>query len=94
MISGFSVNSFANEITDDDRHRVKLHADNPRDQEMIEKFQRAYEKIRKIVDRLEGVVNRRMRKQLEEFYGEEGGRIKRALQTIFMRQRNTMAMVP
>ena len=32
---------------------IKLHADTPRDQEMIEKFQRAYENLRKIVDKLE-----------------------------------------
>ena len=32
---------------------IKLHADTPGDQEMIEKFQRAYENLRKIVDKLE-----------------------------------------
>ena len=45
---------------------IKLHADIPRDQEIIEKFQRAYENLRKIVDKLED-ENRRLRKELEEY---------------------------
>ena len=32
---------------------IILVADTPRDQEIIEKFQRAYENLRKIVDKLE-----------------------------------------
>ena len=40
---------------------IKLLAETPRDQEMIERFQRAYENLRKIVDR----QNERI-KELEE----------------------------
>ena len=45
---------------------ILLTADTPRDQEMIEKFQRAYENLRKIVDKLED-ENRRLRKENEEY---------------------------
>ena len=45
---------------------IILTADTPRDQEMIEKFQRAYENLRKIVDKLED-ENRRLRKENEEY---------------------------
>ena len=45
---------------------IKLHADTPGDQEMIEKFQRDHENLRKIVDKLED-ENSRLRKELEEY---------------------------
>ena len=45
---------------------IKLLAETPRDQEMLDKFQRAYENLKKIVDRLED-ENRRLRQELEEY---------------------------
>jgi transposase len=45
---------------------ITLLAETPRDQEMIEKFQRAYENLRKIVDKLEE-ENRKLREQLDEY---------------------------
>ena len=45
---------------------IKLLAETPRDQDMLDKFQRAYENLKKIVDRLED-ENRRLRQELEEY---------------------------
>ena len=45
---------------------ILLAADTKRDQEMIDKFQRAYENLKKIVDRLED-ENRRLRQELDEY---------------------------
>jgi hypothetical protein len=45
---------------------IILAADTERDQEMIDKFQRAYENLRKIVDRL-GDENRKLRQELDEY---------------------------
>ena len=45
---------------------IRLLAETPRDQEMIEKFQRAYENLKKIVDRLQE-ENRKLREELEEY---------------------------
>ena len=45
---------------------IILAADTQRDQEMIDKFQRAYENLRKIVDRLED-ENRKLRQELDEY---------------------------
>ena len=45
---------------------IILAADTERDQEMIDKFQRAYENLRKIVDRLED-ENRKLRQELNEY---------------------------
>ena len=42
---------------------IQLLAETPRDQEMIEKFQRAYENLKKIVDRLQE-ENRKLREEL------------------------------
>ena len=44
---------------------ILLTADNKRDQEMIDKFQRAYESLKKIVDRLED-ENRKLGDELNE----------------------------
>ena len=41
-------------------------ADTARDQEMLDKFQRAYENLKKIADRLED-ENRKLRQELEEY---------------------------
>ena len=45
---------------------IKLLAETPNDQDMLDKFQRAYENLKKIVDRLED-ENRRLRQELEEY---------------------------
>ena len=45
---------------------ILLAADTKRDQEMIDKFQRAYENLKKIVDRLED-ENRKLRQELHEY---------------------------
>ena len=45
---------------------IILVADTPRDQEIIEKFQRAYENLRKIVDKLED-ENRKLKRELDEY---------------------------
>jgi hypothetical protein len=45
---------------------ILLAADTKRDQEMIDKFQRAYENLKKIVDRLED-ENRKLRQELNEY---------------------------
>ncbi len=45
---------------------IKLLAETPRDQEMIEKFQRAYENLKKIVDRLQK-ENEDLRNQLDGY---------------------------
>jgi predicted RNase H-like nuclease (RuvC/YqgF family) len=45
---------------------IQLLAETPGDQEMIEKFQRAYENLRKIVDRLQD-ENRNLKKELDEY---------------------------
>ena len=45
---------------------ILLAAETKRDQEMIDKFQRAYENLKKIADRLED-ENRRLRQELEEY---------------------------
>ena len=45
---------------------IQLIAETPRDQEMIEKFQRAYENLRKIVDRLQE-ENRKIRNDFDEY---------------------------
>jgi hypothetical protein len=45
---------------------ILLAADTKRDQEMIDKFQRAYENLKKIVDRLED-ENRKLRDELNEY---------------------------
>ena len=48
---------------------IKLLAETPRDQEMIERFQRAYENLRKIVDRQNERIReleKKLRKQSED----------------------------
>ena len=45
---------------------IKLLAETPRDQEMIDKFQRAYNNLKKIVDRLQE-ENRKLREELDEY---------------------------
>jgi hypothetical protein len=45
---------------------IKLIAETPGDQEMIDKFQRAYNNLKKIVDRLQE-ENERLNKELEEY---------------------------
>ena len=45
---------------------IILVADTARDQEMLDKFQRAYENLKKIVDRLED-ENRKLKQELNEY---------------------------
>ena len=45
---------------------ITLLAETPRDREMIEKFQRAYENLRKIVDRLQD-ENKKLREEFDEY---------------------------
>ena len=45
---------------------ILLATDTKRDQEMIDKFQRAYENLKKIVDRLED-ENRKLKDELNEY---------------------------
>ena len=45
---------------------ILLAADTKRDQEMIDKFQRAYENLKKVVDRLED-ENRKLKDELNEY---------------------------
>ena len=45
---------------------IKLLAETPGDREMIEKFQRAYDNLRKIVDRLQE-ENKKLRKEFDEY---------------------------
>ena len=45
---------------------IILAADSERDQEMLNKFQRAYENLRKIVDRLED-ENKKLKDELNEY---------------------------
>jgi Skp family chaperone for outer membrane proteins len=45
---------------------IYLSAETPRDQEIIEKFQRAYVNLKKIVDKLQD-ENRKLKEELEEY---------------------------
>ena len=45
---------------------INLLAETPKDQEMLDKFQRAYENLKKIVDRLED-EKRKLRQELKEY---------------------------
>lgn len=45
---------------------IKLLAETPRDQEMLDKFRRAYVNLKKIVDKLEE-ENRKLREELNEY---------------------------
>ena len=45
---------------------IKLLAETPKDQEMLDKFRRAYENLKKIVDKLED-ENRKLRDELNEY---------------------------